>query len=96
MKLTKSKILEIIIRKNKGHTTYQIKKKVDVSIRRINQIYDYYLQNGKPPAIGRRMGRPTRPILEKEIELIKKVYQKYRVSASTLEKVILKEYNLIE
>ena len=94
MKLTKSKILEIISRKNKGHTTYQIKKKIDVSIRRINQIYNYYLQNEKPPAIGRRMGRPTRPILKKEKELIKKVYLKYRVSASTLEKVLKQKYNM--
>ncbi len=94
MKLTKSKILEIIRRKNDGWTTYQVKKKFGISIRRVNQIYTYYLQNKEPPAIGRRMGRPTRPITKEEKQLIKECYAKYRVSASTLEKLIKRDYDI--
>ena len=48
MKLTRTKILEIIRRKNEGMTTYQARKIADISIRRVNQIYAHYLQNGEP------------------------------------------------
>ena len=94
MKLTKSKVLEIIRRKNGGWTTYQIKKGFNISIRRINQIYAYYLQNKELPVIGRRMGRPNRPITQEEIAIVKKAYAKYRVSASTLEKLIKRDYDV--
>jgi putative transposase len=94
MKLTKSKILEILRRKNDGWTTYQIKKRAGVSIRRVNQIYAEYLKIGEAPAIGRRMGRPTRPIKQEEVELVKKAYGEYRVSASTLERLIMRDYNM--
>lgn len=94
MKLTKSRILVIIRRKNEGWTTYQIKKRFNISIRRINQIYAYYLQNEEPPAIGRRMGRPNRPITNAEVTIVKKAYAKYRVSASTLEKIIKRDYEI--
>lgn len=92
MKLTKSKILEIIRRKNEGWTTYQLKKRLNVSIRRINQIYAYYLQNEEPPVIGRRMGRPNRPIRQEEVDIVKKAYAIYRVSATTLERIIKRDY----
>ena len=73
MKLTKSKILEILRRKNQGISTYQIKKRVGVSIRRVNQVYAEYLKTDKAPAIGRRMGRPNRPIKKEEADLYKKL-----------------------
>ena len=40
------------------------------------------------------MGRPTRPITDEEISLVQKTYAKYRVSASTLEKLIERDYGL--
>jgi len=94
MKLTKSKILEILRRKNDGMTTYQVKKRVGVSIRRVNQIYAEYLKIKETPTVGRRMGRPNRPIKKEELELVQKTYAKYRVSASTLEKIIERDHNI--
>ena len=94
MKLTRTKILEIIRRKNEGMTTYQARKIGNISIRRVNQIYSYYLQNEEPPTIGRRMGRPTRPITDEEKSLVQKAYAKYRVSASTLERLIKRDYEV--
>jgi len=94
MKLTRTKVLEIIRRKNEGMTTYQARKIGNISIRRVNQIYSYYLQNKEPPTVGRRMGRPTRPITNEEKSLVKKAYAKYRVSASTLEKLIKRDYEI--
>jgi len=94
MKLTRTKILEIIRRKNEGMTTYQARKIANISVRRVNQIYSYYLQNEEPPTVGRRMGRPIRPITDEEKSLVQKAYAKYRVSASTLEKLIGRDYGL--
>ena len=94
MKLTRTKILEIIRRKNEGMTTYQARKIANISVRRVNQIYSYYLQNEEPPTVGRRMGRPIRPITDEEKSLVQKAYARYRVSASTLEKLIGRDYGL--
>jgi len=94
MKLSKPKVLEIIRMKNEGITSYQVRKVAGISVRRVDQIYAYYLQTGEPPAIGRRMGRPTRPITRIEIKLVQKAYEKYRVSAATLERLIRRDYRM--
>jgi len=92
MKLTKTKILDILRRKNEGWTTYQVKKVSGVSIRRVNQIYTDYLVTGEIPVVGKRMGRPPKPFEGWEISLIKQAYKKYRTSADTLERIILRDY----
>ena len=46
---------------------------------------------GKIPVIGRRVGRPMIPIEEWEREIVKRMYEKYRVSADTLERLIERE-----
>ena len=94
MKLTRSKVLEIIRMKNDGKSSYQARKVAGISVRRVDQVYAYYLQEGKPPAVGRRMGRPTRPITVEEMELVQKAYEKYRVSAATLERLIKRDYEV--
>jgi transposase InsO family protein len=94
MKLTRGKLMETIRKKNQGWTTYQARKIAWVSIRRVNQIYTGYLKSGKIPELGRKTGRPAKPILEKEIELVEKTYFKYRVSASTLEKIIERDFKV--
>lgn len=92
MKLTKSKLLETIRRKNNGWTTYQARKVAGISIRRVNQVWKSYLQSGTLPDIGKKVGRPKKEVKEEEINMIKTAYTKYRVSASTLEKVIERDY----
>ena len=92
MKLTKSKILEILRRKNEGWTTYQIKKRAGVSIRRVNQIHTGYLLTGDIPIVGKKMGRPSKPFEDWEITLVKQAYQHYRTSADTLERIILRDH----
>ena len=71
MKLNKSKILELIRLKNNGLTIYQIKKKIRVSIQRINQIWKEYLETEEIPIIGYRLGRPSKPITDREIFVVK-------------------------
>ncbi len=54
MKLTKKNLIELIELKNKGWTSYQVKKKVNVSVRRIDQIYKKYLKTGEIPNLGKK------------------------------------------
>jgi len=92
MKLTKVKLMETLRRKNEGWTTYQARKIAGVSIRRVNQVWKQYQLAGKIPEIGKNNGRPIKPIEEWEINMVKQAYEKYRVSASTLEKLIERDH----
>jgi len=92
MKLTRSKLIETLRRKNDGWTTYQVRKIAGISIRRVNQVWSEYQKTGQIPEIGKKVGRPGRQILPKEEKIVKVSYLKYRVSASTLEKIIQRDY----
>lgn len=93
MKLSKSKLLETLHRKNDGWTTYQTRKIAGISIRRVNQVYKEYLFSGIIPEIGKKNGRPAKPFTNEEIKIVKEAYEKYRVCASTLRKIIDRDYN---
>ena len=92
MKLTKGKLVDTLRRKNDGWTTYQARKIARISIRRVNQVYKQYTLTGKIPEIGKNNGRPVKPIEDWEVKMVKQSYEKYRVSASTLEKLIERDY----
>jgi transposase len=94
MKLTKTKLMETLRRKNDGWTTYQARKVAGISIRRVNQVWKDYQTTGLLPEIGKKVGRPKRLIKDEERQIIKQTYEKYRVSASTLEKLIKRDYGL--
>jgi putative transposase len=93
MKLTRTKLLETIRRKNDGWTTYQARKVAGISIRRVNQVWKQYTQTGKLPEPGKSNGRPSKPLTEEEIMTVKETYQKYKVSADTLEHIIQRDKN---
>ena len=86
--------METIRKKNEGWTTYQVRKIAGISIRRVNQVFGTYLKTGNMPEIGKMMGRPQRQITAHEAYIVKESYQKYRVSASTLEKLIERDYSI--
>jgi len=92
MKLTKSKLVETLRKLNNGKTVYQARKIADVSVRRIYQVKEAFDKTGKIPEIGNKLGRPSRPFDEWEIILVKKAYEKYRVSADTLQRLIDRDY----
>lgn len=94
MKLTRNKLLETLRRKNEGWTTYQARKIAGVTVRRVNQVWKTYLETGEPPEIGKKTGRPKRQITDEEKTVVEKTYMKYRVSASTLEKLIDRDYGV--
>jgi putative transposase len=88
MKLTRGKLLETLRLKNEGYTTYQARKVAHVSVRRVNQVWQEYVRSGEVPVIGKKNGRPKRRPTREEISLVRKAYQTYRCSASTLERCI--------
>jgi len=94
MKLTKNKLLETLRRKNDGWTTYQVRKIAGISIRRVNQVWNEYLLSGEIPKIGKNNGRPIKPITEEEVRIVKESYEKYRVCASTLRRIIDRDYEI--
>ncbi len=94
MKLSRPKIIEIIRRKNNGWSSYKARKIAGISTRRVDQIYNEYLKTEIIPEIGRKMGRPTRPINLHEKTIIEQAYKRYRVCADTLEKLIERDYKI--
>ena len=92
MKLTQGKLIETIRQKNKGWTTYQARKAAGISVRRVNQVYKQYLLTEQIPEIGRTNGRPIKPMEDWEIKVVKEAYEKYKVSADTLESFIERDY----
>lgn len=95
MKLTRGKLLETIRRKNEGWTTYQTRKISGVSVRRVNQVMREYEQSGEAPDIGRRVGRPPKPLSEWNVVLVHETWIQYRVSATTLSRLILRDYDVL-
>jgi putative transposase len=92
MKLSRGKLLETLRRKNDDWTTYQTRKIAGVSIRRVNQVYSEYLKTGKIPEIGTNVGRPKKLFSDEEKNMVKQSFEKYKVSASTLMKLIEKDF----
>ena len=92
MKLNKSKLLETLKRLNNGATTYQARKIAKISVRRVYQIRQIYEEAGEIPEIGKKVGRPIKMIQLWEVDIVKEAYEKYRVSADTLERVIDRDY----
>jgi transposase InsO family protein len=84
--------METIRRKNEGWTTYQARKIAKISIRRVNQVLQIYEKTGFLPEIGKSNGRPKKPIEQWEIDLVGQAYDKYRVSADTLQRIIKRDY----
>ena len=93
MKLTRNKLIETLRRKNDGWTTYQTRKIAGISVRRVNQVFKEYLDTGLIPDVGIRNGRPSKPFSDEEIRIVKEAYTKYRVCASTLRRLIDRDYN---
>jgi len=92
MKLSKSKLIETLRKLNNGKTVYQARKVAGVSVRRVYQVKEAFDQTGDIPAIGKDVGRPRKPFEEWEVDTIKKAFEKYRVSADTLERLIDRDY----
>ncbi len=92
MKLNKSKILEILRKKNKGISSYQARKEAGVSERRVNQIWQEYVAIQIIPEL-KKPGRLQKQIEPEETKLVKAVFTKYGASAIILERLIMRDHN---
>jgi putative transposase len=88
MKFTKKTLVDTLKAKTDGKTSYQSRKIAGVSVRRVDKLWEEYLRTGEIPVLGNKVGRPMIPIEDWERKLVKKFYEKYRVSASTLNRLI--------
>ena len=93
MKLSKSKLTETLRKLNDGKTVYQARKVAKISVRRVYQVKEAFDKTGEMPDIGKHAGRPRKPFNEWEIVLVKNAFEKYRVSADTLERLIDRDFN---
>ena len=48
-----------------------IARDIDISCRRVNQIWKYFKDHGREPIIGKGVGRPRKPYDEKEAQIVK-------------------------
>jgi putative transposase len=92
MKLTHAKLTETLRRLADGKTVYQARKVGKVSVRRVYQVKEAFDATGEMPDIGKLAGRPRKPFEEWKIKVVKGAYEKYRVSADTLERLIDRDF----
>ena len=92
MKLTQAKLTETLRKLADGKTVYQARKTARVSVRRVYQVKEAFDKTGEIPDIGKYAGRPRKSFEEWEIKFVKDAYEKYRVSADTLERLIDRDY----
>jgi len=92
MKLTQAKLTSTLKKLADGKTVYQARKVAKISVRRVYQVKEAFDKTGEIPTIGKYAGRPRKPFEEWEILIVKKAYEKYRVSADTLERLIDRDY----
>jgi transposase InsO family protein len=91
MKLTKTKLLETLRALNEGKSKYQARKIASITKQRVYQVWKIYNETGLIPEIGKKIGRPEKPFMEWEIQVVKEAYEKYKVSADTLERLIRRD-----
>ena len=92
MKLTKAKLTETLRKLTDGKTVYQARKAAGISVRRVYQVKEAFDKTGEIPEIGKDNGRPRKPFEEWEILIVKGAYDRYRVSADTLERLIDRDF----
>ena len=92
MKLTRPKLLETLRVLNEGASKYQARKVVGITKQRVYQVWKEYEETGQIPEIGRRNGRPPKPLQDWEVETVQKAYKKYRVCADSLERLIRRDF----
>jgi putative transposase len=81
MKLNKTKVHYIRRQNRKGAATEEIARDVKVSQKRVRQIIKEYIENVQEPVLGEKVGRPRKPYIQKEAEVIKAAHAHCRFGA---------------
>ena len=94
MKLNRRKIHLIIRQKQEGVSSREIAKDIEISSRRVNQIWKYFREHGREPIIGKGVGRPRKPYDEREAQIVRDAHQRFKFGARMLEVILDKMYNV--
>lgn len=91
VKLNKNKIKEIIDKKKCGFSTKYIATKLEITQRRVQQIYKQYLGNNTMPQL-KKNRRPKTFLTAEQKALIEMLYLKHKVSPKLLKIALEDEY----
>ena len=91
-KLNQKKIEYLIREKENGKGTKEIASMLEITDRRVRQIWQEYKKTRKIPELKKR-GR-KRMMSEEEEKILIQLYEKYQVSARILEVILKREYNI--
>lgn len=91
VKLNKVKIREIIDKKDLGFSSLYIARKLELSQRRVQQVYKQYLLTNLMPEL-RIERRPKKELTEGQKQLIYKSYLKHKVGARLLKIALDEDY----
>jgi len=94
MKLNRKKVHWIIRQKQRGVGTKEIAREMKVSRRRVQQIWKCFKESGKEPILGQNVGRPRKPYIKREAEIVREAHSRYKFGARMLERVIRKQYKV--
>jgi putative transposase len=94
MKLNKEKVKFIVDKLGNGWTAYDLSRQYEISISRIYQIKREAIISGRIPEIGKKIGRPRKPINEYETNSIRACYEEFKLSASILRPIIKAKYGI--
>ena len=90
-KLTNKKIKWIIRHVRDGEKISEISLTMNVTIRRVQQLYKIYSATGKIPMLTKDR-RPKTYLTEEQKAIIKEVYSKYKLGARLLKRAMEKDY----
>lgn len=94
MKLNKEKVNFIVDKLGNGWSAYDLSRQYEISISRVYQLKRKATISGVYPEIGKRVGRPRKPLREYEINSIKECFKEFKLSASLLRPIIKAKYGI--
>ena len=74
-------------------SSIELAKDIDISCRRVEQIWKYFKDHGCEPIIGKEVGRPRKPYDEREAQIVRDAHQRFKFGARMLEVILDKMYN---
>jgi len=75
-------------------TTKEIARDMKVSRRRVQQIWKFFKETGQELILGKNIGRPKKPYVKREAEIVRDAHERYKFGARMLESVIRKRYKV--
>jgi putative transposase len=57
-------------------------------------MWKYFKDTGKEPILGQKVGRPKKPYIRRDAEIVREAHSRYKFGARMLERVIRKQYKI--